>query len=101
MNIDHLRRLMSYRQPQRKRKPQRKSSRAGSSDSSGKESEIPCGVKGCDGFSDKHVGGRSLGMDDARDMWGDSGVEMRKGRVRVCKSCYRKWKKETKDDPQY
>jgi len=92
---------MSYRQPQRKRRQPRKSSRSGASNAANKDPEIPCGVKGCEGFSDKQVGGRSLGTEDAQDVWGDSGVETRKGRVRVCKSCYRKWKKETKDDPMY
>lgn len=66
-----------------------------------KEGEIPCGVKGCENFADKSHGGRSLSVDDAIDMWGSSGYEMRKGRVRVCKSCYRKWKKENKNDDMY
>jgi predicted metal-binding protein len=47
------------------------------------------------------VGGRSLSIDDAIDMWGSSGYQARKGRVRVCKSCYRKWKKENKNDDMY
>ena len=29
------------------------------------------------------------------------GYGMRKGRVRVCKPCYRKWKKENKNDDMY
>ena len=51
--------------------------------SSAKEGELPCGVKGCDNFADKSMGGRSLSVDDAIDMWGSNGYEMRKGRVRV------------------
>ena len=66
-----------------------------------KVGELPCGVKGCDNFADKRLGGRSLSVDDAIDMWGSGGYEIRKGRVRVCKSCYRKWKKENKNDDMY
>ena len=56
--------------------------------SSAKVGEIPCGVKSCDGFADKSFGGRSLSIDNAIDVWGDSGYTERKGRVRVCKGCY-------------
>ena len=66
-----------------------------------KEGELPCGVRDCDNFADKSMGGRSLSVDDAIDMWGSNGYETRKGRVRVCKSCYRKWKKENKNDEMY
>ena len=66
-----------------------------------KEGEMPCGIRDCDNFADKSMGGRSLSIDDAIDMWGESGYEARKGRVRVCKSCYRKWKKESKTDEMY
>lgn len=67
----------------------------------GKTGELPCGIKGCDNFADKSMGGRSLSVDDAIDMWGTSGYEERKGRVRICKSCYRKYKKENKKDDMY
>ncbi len=63
--------------------------------------ELPCGVKGCENFADKSLGGRSLSLDDAIDMWGSSGYQERKGRVRVCKSCYRTWKKENKSEDTY
>lgn len=66
-----------------------------------KTGELPCGIKGCDNFADKSMGGRSLSVDDAIDMWGSSGFQERKGRVRVCKSCYRKYKKENKKDDMY
>ena len=69
--------------------------------STAKTGELPCGVKGCDKFADKSMGGRSLSIDDAIDVWGSSGYEERKGRVRVCKSCYRKYKKESKNDDMY
>ena len=71
------------------------------SKSNTKVGELPCGVKDCENFADKSMGGRSLSIDDAIDMWGSNGYEMRKGRVRVCKSCYRKWKKENKYDDMY
>ena len=52
------------------------------------EGEIPCGVNTCEKFADKSFGGRSLSIDNAVDVWGDSGYTQRKGRVHVCKSCY-------------
>ena len=66
-----------------------------------KVGEIPCAVNGCDGFADKSFGGRSLSIDNAIDVWGDGGYTERKGRVRVCKSCYRKWKKDNKSEDTY
>ena len=60
--------------------------------------EIPCGVSGCDGWSDKHMNGRSLSQENAIEMWGEGSFTVRKNRVRVCKSCYRSWKKENKDE---
>lgn len=63
-----------------------------------KKGEIPCGISGCDGFSDKHMGGRSLSQENAIDTWGEGGFAVRKNRVRVCKSCYKVWKKDNKDD---
>ncbi|HJL97555.1 MAG TPA: hypothetical protein QF401_05320 [Candidatus Poseidoniaceae archaeon] len=66
-----------------------------------KEGEISCGVKNCDGYADKSFGGRSLSIDNAIDVWGDGGYSERKGRVRVCKSCYRKWKKDNKSEDTY
>lgn len=69
--------------------------------SSEKVGEIPCGVKSCEKFADKSFGGRSLSIDNAIDVWGDSGYTERKGRVRVCKSCYRKWKKDSKSEDTY
>ena len=66
-----------------------------------KEGVISCGIKSCDGFADKSFGGRSLSIDNAIDVWGDSGYTERKGRVRVCKGCYRKWKKDNKSEDTY
>jgi len=66
-----------------------------------KEGEIPCGINSCDNYADKSFGGRSLSIDNAIDVWGDGGYTQRKGRVRVCKSCYRKWKKDSKAEDTY
>ena len=66
-----------------------------------KEGEVPCGINSCDNFADKSFGGRSLSIDNAIDVWGDGGYTQRKGRVRVCKSCYRKWKKDSKAEDTY
>ena len=38
-----------------------------------KVGELPCGVKNCNNFADKSLGGRSLSVDDAIDMWGSGG----------------------------
>ncbi len=65
------------------------------------EGQISCGIKSCDGYADKSMGGRSLSIDNAIDVWGSGGYEERKGRVRVCKSCYRKWKKDNKSEDTY
>ena len=53
-----------------------------------KQGEQPCGIKGCENFSDKSFGGRSLSIDNAIEMWGSGNYSDRKGRVRVCKGCY-------------
>ena len=34
--------------------------------------ELPCAIKGCEKFADKKLGGRSLSLDNALDMWGES-----------------------------
>lgn len=63
--------------------------------------ELPCAIKSCEKYADKSLGGRSLSLDNALDMWGESNFTPSKGRVRVCKSCYRSWKKENKNDDTY
>ncbi len=65
-----------------------------------KEGIEPCGVNGCEGWSDATMGGRSISVNDAEDMWG-KGFTARKNRVRVCKSCYRSWKKSNKQDDHH
>ena len=81
------------------RKHQKKSGEESKKSSSKvKEGVISCGIKSCEGFADKNMGGRSLSIDNAVETWGDSGYTERKGRVRVCKSCYKVWKKDNKSD---
>ena len=63
-----------------------------------KVGEIPCGINGCDGYADKHMGGRSLSQENGIETWGEGAFTVRNNRVRVCKACYRVWKKDNKDD---
>ena len=65
-----------------------------------KEGTEPCSINDCDNWADKSMGGRSLSIENAEDVWG-SNFTIRKGRVRVCKSCYKKWKKHSKDDSNH
>ena len=65
------------------------------------QGELPCAIKSCENFADKKLKGRSLSLDNALEMWGESNFTSTKGRVRVCKSCYRRWKKENKSDDNY
>ncbi len=91
---------MSRRINQTQRKVRIPSSvkKKGKKKSQEKTGEIACGINSCDGFSDKHMGGRSLSQENAIDTWGEGTFTVRKNRVRVCKSCYKVWKKENKDD---
>jgi len=63
-----------------------------------KPGEMACGISGCDDFADKHKGGRSLSQENAIDTWGEGAFTVRKNRVRVCKACYKTWKKDSKDE---
>ncbi len=74
-----------------------------STEKKNKDGVIPCCIAGCGNFADKHLGGRSLSQENAIDTWGEGGFTVRKNRVRVCKSCYKVWKKDNKDDktPNY
>jgi len=92
---------MGFKAKARKHKSDSENDSDTTKKSSAKEGEISCGVKNCDGYADKSFGGRSLSLDNAIDVWGDSGYVERKGRVRVCKSCYRKWKKDNKSEDSY
>jgi len=68
-----------------------------------KPGEISCGISNCDDFADKHLGGRSLSQENVIDTWGEGAFKVRKNRVRICKACYKVWKKDNKDDvnPHY
>ncbi len=72
-----------------------------SNDSKEKTPETTCGIKKCDNWADKSNGGRSLGASKADMVWSKGQYETQKGRVKICKSCYRIWKKETKDEKEY
>jgi hypothetical protein len=65
------------------------------------ENEGPCGIKKCENFADKHIGGRSLGRNKVLEVWNKSDFDEIKGRVRMCKKCYRVLKKETKDSKEW
>ena len=68
------------------------------SDKTEKPAEIPCGISSCSDYADKHKGGRSLSQENAIDTWGEGAFAVRKNRVRVCKACYKIWKKDSKED---
>ena len=74
---------------------------AASSDSKESEPSVICGIKKCNKGADKSNGGRSLGANKADMVWSKGQYETQKGRVKICKSCYRIWKKETKDEKEY
>lgn len=65
------------------------------------ENEVKCGIKNCKNFADKHLGGRSLGRNKVLEVWSKSEFEEIKGRVKLCKKCYRILKKETKDSKEW
>jgi hypothetical protein len=92
---------MGFKAKARKHKSDAGETNDSTSKKTKKEGEIPCGVNICDKFADKSFGGRSLSIDNAIDVWGESGYTQRKGRVRVCKSCYRKWKKDSSSEDSY
>lgn len=83
---------------QRKVRIPSSSSKKGTKSKNAKPGDISCGIKACDGFSDKHLGGRSLSQENAIETWGDGTFTIRKSRVRVCKTCYKVWKKDNKDE---
>jgi hypothetical protein len=60
--------------------------------------EMPCCINDCDGYADKHMGGRSLSQENGIETWGEGSFTVRKNRVRVCKNCYKVWKKDNKED---
>ena len=66
-----------------------------------KEGELHCSINSCDNWADKSMGGRSISRNNAQDVWGDGSFTEVKGRVKVCKACYRLFKKETKDEKEY
>ncbi len=65
-------------QTQRKVRIPISSKKKGKKEKAEKIGEIPCGISGCDGWSDKHMGGRSLSQENAIDVWGEGGFSTRK-----------------------
>lgn len=92
---------MGFKSKARKHREERGETNADRKSSKKKEGELPCAIKSCEGWADKSLGGRSISRIDAQDIWGDGGFSESKGRVKVCKPCYRYFKKETKDDKEY
>ena len=101
MNRGLVLRLMGFKAKARKHKADAGENVDKKAKKSKKEGDISCGINSCDNYADKSFGGRSLSIDNAIDVWGDGGYTQRKGRVRVCKSCYRKWKKDSKAEDTY
>ncbi len=101
MNYLRDRVYMGFKAKARKHRSDNGEDEKNTKTSSKTEGELPCGIRDCEKFADKSMGGRSLSIENAIDGWGSSGYEARKGRVRVCKSCYRKWKKENKTEDMY
>ncbi len=75
------------------------SSKRGNGSGGDDELEFKCDVAGCDEWADKRLGGRSIALDNALEVWGDDGLDREARRVRICKKCYREWKKARKDEP--
>ena len=90
---------MGFKAKARKNKAQ--SSEDGANKKKASQGQVQCAIKNCDKYADKKLGGRSLSFDDSTEMWGSGSFVATKGRVRVCKSCYRSWKKENKNDDMY
>ena len=65
------------------------------------ENEVKCAIKNCKNFADKHLGGRSIGRNKVLEVWNKSEFDEIKGRVKLCKKCYRILKKETKDSKEW
>jgi len=90
---------MAYKSNSRKL-PKIKGRKKGAREKKAIEGEEPCQIKGCENWADKKLGGRSLAFDNAADVWDDSEIIGSGRRVRICKPCYRHYKKASKDDDQ-
>jgi hypothetical protein len=85
---------------QRGRRGRKSSGSGGGTGAGGEvELEVECDVSDCKEWADKKVGGRSIALDNALEVWGDGGLKREARRVRICKKCYREWKKARKDEP--
>ncbi|HIE62955.1 MAG: hypothetical protein CXT72_02885 [Methanobacteriota archaeon] len=62
------------------------------------EGQVPCDIAECKNWADKKIGGRKIAFDRAADIFGEDSLLGSARRVSVCKSHYREWKKERKDE---
>ena len=92
---------MGFKSKARKHREARGESSADRKKGKKKEGQLPCAIKSCQEWADKSLGGRSSSRIDAQVILGDGSFSEAKGRVKVCKPCYRHFKKETKDDKEY
>ena len=93
---------MGFKSRARKRRKKSSDGVEGSGDEpkSEFEGEVPCDIKDCGNWADKKAGGRKMAYDRAVDVWGSSGITKKVRKISLCKSCYRKWKKEKKGEPR-
>ena len=92
---------MGFKSKARKHQEENEDGTSKTGRGSKKEGELSCGIKSCDGWADKSMGGRSISKIDAQDIFGSGNFSEVKKRVKICKTCYRLFKKETKDDKEY
>lgn len=92
---------MGFKARARKHRKQKDTSDSSTEKKAEAEGVLKCGIKGCDGWADKQKGGRSLGRNKALEAWEHGEITEYKGRVRVCRPCYRVYKKETKDNQEW
>ncbi len=64
------------------------------------EGQIKCDIIECNNWADKIIGGRKMSYNRAVEVWGTSGVSRKVGKVSLCKTCYRSWKKQKKGEPK-
>ncbi len=91
---------MGFKSKTRKNRDGRVKSAVEKKESDIYEGQIKCDIIECNNWADKKIGGRKMAYKRAVDVWGAAGVSRKTGKISLCKSCYRVWKKETKDEPK-
>ena len=61
--------------------------------------QVKCDVSGCNDWLTRKSEAESSHSIELADVWGESGLSSDSRRVKICKSCYRAWKKAKKDEP--